>query len=104
LHDSALFQQIFGSIIVANFIIALAQSELVPEEGSFNDGIFLVLDLGFTGLFTIELLITFVAFAGSNSSSSSSISGGISSASSAASPPRAPPTTSCRGSESLGHL
>ena len=64
LHDSNEFQQLFGSIIVANFIISLVQAEMVPEEGSSADDVFNVLDLVCTGLFTVELIITFVGHPG----------------------------------------
>ena len=63
MHDTDLFQQFFGGIICTSFIISLVRSEMVPAAGSYNDGVFEIIDLIFTGFFTVELAITFVAFA-----------------------------------------
>ena len=49
---------------MASFTISLVQSEMVPIEGSFDDGVFQILDYIFTGLFTIELIVTFVGHMG----------------------------------------
>lgn len=64
MHDSNNFQQLFGAIIIFNFIVSLVQAQLVPEEGSVADETFHVADLVFTGLFTVELVVTFVGHAG----------------------------------------
>ena len=64
MHDSNNFQQLFGSIIICNFIVSLVQAQMVPGEASTAAGAFHILDLVFTGLFTIELIITFIAHAG----------------------------------------
>ena len=49
---------------MASFAISLVQSEMVPVEGSFDDRVFQMLDYVFTGLFTIELIVTFMGHMG----------------------------------------
>ena len=46
---------------MSSFLISLVRTEMVPEEGSEVEGIFEVIDLFFTGLFTVELVITLLA-------------------------------------------
>ena len=61
LHDTEAFQQFFGFVIMASFLVSLVRAEIVPLAHSRADDVFEVMDLVFTALFTCELLITFVA-------------------------------------------
>ena len=62
-HDSDLFQQFFGLVIMASFVISLVRTEMVPTEGSPDDKVFEEIDVIFTWIFTVELVVTFVAHA-----------------------------------------
>jgi voltage-gated sodium channel len=62
LHDSEPFQNFFGAVILSSFLVSLVRTEMVPPSGSPNDEIFEIVDFVFTGLFTIELAVTWVAF------------------------------------------
>jgi hypothetical protein len=64
LHDHNAFQRFFGAVIMGSFIMSLTQTEMIPDEGSEADKIFMLLDAIFTVLFTVELVITFFAHAG----------------------------------------
>ena len=46
---------------MSSFLISLVRTEMVPEKGSEADGVFEIIDLFFTGLFTLELVITLLA-------------------------------------------
>ena len=64
LHDDDRFQQFFGAVIMASFLISMVQTEMTPAEGTFNDFVFYILDLIFTGLFTVEWIVTFLGHCG----------------------------------------
>ena len=64
LHDSDRFQQFFGIVIMTSFFISIVQAEMTPLEGSFDDGVFAIIDLIFTALFTIEWIITLLGHFG----------------------------------------
>ena len=59
--DGNPFQQFFGLVIMSSFLISLVRAEMVPEKGSEADGVFEIIDLFFTGLFTLELVTTLLA-------------------------------------------
>jgi voltage-gated sodium channel len=63
IHDSDAFQQFFGIVIMSSFLVSLVRTEMVPTPGTPVDDVFETLDDVFTGLFTVELLVTFVAHA-----------------------------------------
>ena len=63
-HDSDWFQQFFGAVIMANFIVSLVQSELIPADDTVAHAVFEILDYVFTALFTVELLVTIVGHCG----------------------------------------
>lgn len=46
---------------MTSFMISLVRTEMVPEKDSEADGVFEIIDLVFTGLFTLELAITLLA-------------------------------------------
>ena len=62
-HDSDAFQQFFGVVITASFVISLVRTEMVPAEGSPDDKVFEQIDVIFTWIFTVELIVTFIAHA-----------------------------------------
>ena len=63
IHDTDLFQQFFGFIILASFVVSLVRAEITPAVDSKTDKIFETLDLIFTLFFTAELVVTFIAHA-----------------------------------------
>jgi len=64
LHDSARFQSFFGLMILLSFFLSLVQTEMVPAEDSEAFVAFEIIDVTFTALFTCELFVTIIAFAG----------------------------------------
>lgn len=63
-HDSEWFQSFFGLMILLSFFISLVQTEMVPKSDTEAFIAFEIIDVTFTSLFTLELVITMVAFAG----------------------------------------
>ena len=63
-HDSEWFQSFFGLMILLSFFLSLVQTEMVPKSDTEAFLAFEIIDVTFTGLFTLELFVTMVAFAG----------------------------------------
>ena len=60
-YASSPFQSLVAVLIIANFIANAAQSELQPDAGSSQERIFSYIDMAFTFIFLLELLINLTA-------------------------------------------
>ena len=56
-NESNAYQLLGSVIIILSFLSDIAESELLPDEGSQLERLFLSLDWGFSGFFLLELLL-----------------------------------------------
>ena len=64
IDESDVFPSVVAFLIVANFVLIITEAQLVPEDGSKEKEIFRWLDVFFTSMFVLEILVRFVAHVG----------------------------------------
>jgi len=60
-YRSHLSQYIVAVVIVLGFVVDVAEAQLLPDEGSEGERVFLLLDIVITAFFTVEILVNLFA-------------------------------------------